>query len=379
VGAFLALVLLQTLQPYGAGIANGTAMAWAPDGRLFVCEQGGAVRVIKGGVLLDAPFHAVAVDSTGERGLIGIAFHPEFPANGFIYIHYTVASSPHNRISRLHAPAGADVSDGGETVIVELDPLSTATNHNGGAIHFGPDGKLYVGVGDNANGANAQSLSNRLGKILRYNPDGTVPDDNPFGAIWALGLRNPFTFAFQPGTRRMFVNDVGADGWEEVNEGIAGANYGWPAIEGDFDPAAFPGFTRPIHAYPHEGQARAISGGAFFMGKYFYAEFVGGWINSIDPDAPAAATRVVSDVPGPVDLQGGPDGALYVLVRSGTPGVLRVALTSPPAVPTDGDDDGGCGGTGMEALAAVGLLALWRRCRTPWLVRFACLAGRAVI
>jgi len=135
---------------------------------------------------------------------------------------------------------GSDTSDGTETAIVDLDNLSTMTNHNGGAMHFGIDGKLYVAVGENANSANAQSLSNRLGKILRYNPDGTIPADNPTTfsnvggstsglnkAIWALGLRNPFTFAFQPGTGRMFINDVGENTWESINDGFPGLNYGW--------------------------------------------------------------------------------------------------------------------------------------------------------
>src|SRR5947207_1505323 len=150
---------------------------------------------------------------------------------------------------------------------MDLDNLS-ATNHNGGAIHFGPDGKLYAGVGENANGANAQSLSNRLGKNLRYNPDGTLPSNpaNPttftFGngstgstaganqAIWAIGLRKPFTFSFQPGTTRMFINDVGESTWEEINDGIAGSNYGWNVEEG---PASPPNanFRDPLFYYGH--------------------------------------------------------------------------------------------------------------------------------
>src|SRR5205823_6118401 len=118
--------------------------------------------------------------------------------------------------------------------------LSAATNHNGGATHFGPDGKLWIAVGENANGANSQTLTNLLGKMLRINSDGTIPTDNPFyntatgqnRAIWALGLRNPYTFTFQPGTGRMHINDVGQNTWEEIDVGVAGANYGWPSTEG---------------------------------------------------------------------------------------------------------------------------------------------------
>ncbi len=223
-----------------SGLSNPTAMEIAPDGRIFVCQQGGSLRVIKNGVLLSTPFLTVSVDPNGERGLLGIAFDPNFATNNFLYVYYTVPSTPrHNRVSRFTAN-GDVVVPGSEQIILELDNLSSATNHNGGAIHFGPDGKLYVAVGENANSSNAQTLSNRLGKVLRINSNGTIPTDNPFfntaagnnRSIWALGLRNPFTFAFQPGTGRMFINDVGEVTWEEINDGIAGSNYGWPNTEG---------------------------------------------------------------------------------------------------------------------------------------------------
>src|SRR5690606_19004802 len=143
----------------------------------------------------------LAVDPTGERGLLGVAFDPAFATNRFVYVYYT-ATSPtiHNRLSRFTANAAGDLAlAGSETILLELENL-TATNHNGGAIHFGPDGKLYVATGENAVAENAQSLDNLLGKILRLNPDGSIPTDNPFfnqatgknRLIWALGLRNPF-------------------------------------------------------------------------------------------------------------------------------------------------------------------------------------------
>lgn len=124
---------------------------------------------------------------------------------------------------------------GSEVVLLELNNLS-ATNHNGGALHFGRDGKLYAAVGENAVTSNAQTLNNLLGKILRINKDGSIPADNPFydsttgdnRSIWALGLRNPFTFAVHPNSGRIFINDVGQSSWEEINEGVAGANYGCP-------------------------------------------------------------------------------------------------------------------------------------------------------
>ncbi|HYG82020.1 MAG TPA: PQQ-dependent sugar dehydrogenase, partial [Pyrinomonadaceae bacterium] len=162
------------------GLSSPTAMAFAPDGRLFVCQQGGQLRVIKNGTLLATPFLTVTTDASGERGLLGVALDPNFSTNHFVYIYYTVPSSPrHNRVSRF--TAGGDVAvAGSEVVILELDNLSGATNHNGGAIHFGPDGKLYIAVGENATPSNAQTLSNLHGKILRINADGTIPADNPF-------------------------------------------------------------------------------------------------------------------------------------------------------------------------------------------------------
>src|SRR6185436_11474302 len=279
------------------GLSNPTAMEIAPDGRIFVCQQGGSLRVIKNGVLLPAPFVTLSVDPNGERGLLGIAFDPNFATNNFIYLYYTVPSTPrHNRVSRFTAN-GDVVVPGSEAVILELDNLSSAMNHNGGAIHFGPDGKLYIAVGENATPTNSQTLANRLGKMLRINSDGTIPADNPFfntatgdnRSIWALGLRNPFTFAFQPGTGRLFINDVGQDTWEEINDGIAGSNYGWNLSEG---PTSNPAFRSPLFFYGHGIGATvgcAIAGGAFynpntvrfpqsFVGKYFFADLCSNWI-----------------------------------------------------------------------------------------------------
>jgi glucose/arabinose dehydrogenase len=203
-----------------SGLIDPTSMALAPDGRIFVCQQGGALRVIKNGVLLPTPFLTVAVDSRGERGLLGVAFDPNFVSNQLVYIYYTVPTPAHNRVSRFTANGDVAIA-GSETILMELPNLSTATNHNAGAIHFGPDGNLYVATGDNANGNNAQSFSTTLGKMLRITSTGAIPADNPFfnqttgdnRSIWALGLRNPFTFAFQPGTGRMFINNVGLSTW----------------------------------------------------------------------------------------------------------------------------------------------------------------------
>ena len=344
-----------TEEQFGGNLSGSpTAMAFAPDGRLFVCQQGGQLRVIKTGSLLSTPFVSLTVDSSGERGLLGIAFDPNFATNHYLYVYYTVATSPiHNRVSRFTA-AGDTAVPGSEAIILELDNLSSATNHNGGAIHFGPDAKLYIGVGENANGANSQTLSNLLGKMLRINADGTIPTDNPFyntatgnnRAIWALGLRNPFTFAFQPGTTRLFINDVGQSTWEEINDGIAGSNYGWPTTEG---PTSNPAFRSPIFFYGHgttDTTGCAIVGGAFYnppvaqfpssyIGKYFFADLCSGWIRVFDPTA-GTATGFATGISTPVDLHVGPDGALYYLAQGSGGQVFRVSALPAQALNISG-------------------------------------------
>ncbi len=333
------------------GISSPTAMVIAPDGRIFVCEQGGRLVIVKNGGLLTQSFLNLTsvVDSVGERGLLGVTLDPDFASNGFVYVYYTFRSSPlRNRVSRFTADGDVAVP-GSEVVMLELDSLSSATNHNGGAIHFGPDGTLYVAVGDNANGANARSLSSRLGKMLRINPDGSVPPDNPFftsasgvfRAIWAYGLRNPFTFAFQPGTGRMFINDVGQRTWEEINDGIAGSNYGWPDSEGE---TTLPGHRSPLFAYAHGSSATsgcAITGGVFYdpaaasfpstyVGRYFFADYCGGWIQAYRP-ATDTASGFAAGISHPVDLKVDAGGRLFYLARgsgSTTGAVYRVSYSA---------------------------------------------------
>src|SRR6186713_846260 len=221
------------------GISNPTVMAFAPDGRLFVAQQTGALRIIENGVLLSTPAITLSVNSSGERGLLGIAFDPNFTSNNFIYLYYTLSSAANNRISRFTA-SGDTVVPGSEMTVLNLDPLSTATNHNGGTMQFAADGTLYVGVGENANSANAQNLDTYHGKILRINSNGSVPAGNPFTSgtaqrmrVWEYGMRNPYTLTFQPGTGKLFVNDVGQNTWEEINNCTqGGGNYGWPNVEG---------------------------------------------------------------------------------------------------------------------------------------------------
>ncbi len=222
---------------------------------------------------------------------------------------------------------------GSEVVLLRGDDQrklggNVSAGHQGGALHFGRDGKLYIAIGEHTAREPAQRLDTFLGKLLRLNPDGTIPADNPFfrkakgkyRAIWAIGLRNPFTFAVQPGTGRIFINDVGDSRWEEVDEGFAGANYGWPESE---RATTDPRFRGPIHTYP----VASVAGGAFcpkdgqagfpseYRGRYFFMDFVHGWIKVLDPDRPSHVETFATGLTRPCDLAFAPDGSLLVLLR----------------------------------------------------------------
>jgi glucose/arabinose dehydrogenase len=315
--------------PNNSAYGDATSMAFAPDGRAFVTTQSGRILVFRDVISAspsDPPpafteFARVPTTPGPEAGLLGLALDPNFASNGYVYTYYTYQPTNlprHNRVTRLTASAAnPDVAEpGSETVLFNIDGTAVA-QHNGGALHFGPDGKLFVATGDHGNqfgGADAdpQRLNTLHGKLLRINPDGSIPTDNPFynvaqgdnRAIWALGLRNPYTFAFQPTTGRMFINDAGANSWEEINEGAPGANYGWPITgDGPF----YPGDVliqnpRPEHqdlvppSYFYRGSA--IVGGAFYnpppsreqfpaeyVGDYFFGDYYSGGIQRFDPDA----------------------------------------------------------------------------------------------
>lgn len=334
-----------------SGINNPTAIAFAPDGRIFVTQQNGALKIIKNGSLLPTSFLQLNVNSSGERGLLGIALDPNFSTNQFVYLYYTLPNGSNNRISRFKGN-GDVVLAGSEVILLDLDPLSSATNHNGGAMHFGLDGKLYVAIGENANTSNSQNLETYHGKVLRINSDGSVPTGNPFTGsdkkrrIWAYGLRNPFTFAIQRSTGKLFINDVGKDTWEEINNGTTGGkNFGWPTAEGASSNTSF---TNPVYAYAHgtgDGKGCAITGGVFFnpsttnyppqyIGKYFFQDLCNGWINTLDiTTTPATrspfATSIGSNALG---LDVGTDGNIYFLARDA--GALYKIIYTTNTAPT---------------------------------------------
>ena len=313
------------------GFGGTAAMAFAPDGRIFICERTGKLLVIKNGQLLLQPFLTVPALSNGERGLLSVAFDPNFATNGFVYIYYTSATTGNNTVSRFTASTGDPDRADPTSELVLLDVSASAQGyHNGGALHFGNDGFLYIGVGDGHSSSNAQDLSTRQGKLLRIDPHSfpnIVPPGNPFvgtagalGEIWAQGLRNPFTFAVDPVTGVIHINDVGEAAFEEVNLGIAGSNYGWPTCEGA---CAVGGLTNPLYAYGHAGNC-AVTGGAFyrsnqfpttFTGAYFFADWCGGWLKILRADN--SVEDFLSNLSGVIDLDVGPDGGLYLLTNGG--------------------------------------------------------------
>jgi glucose/arabinose dehydrogenase len=375
------------------GLSSPTAMEFAPDGRLFVLEQAGDVDFVRANGSTWAAIH-LNVDATGERGVLGIAFDPAFASDHFVYLYYTNpdaggapwATGEHNQLSRFTVddsdPTRPVFKD--EAPILDWNNLGAASNHNGGAIHFGLDGMLYADAGDNVQtftrGAStyrvSQTLSNLLGKQLRIDVGAfnrgvatrddaavghLIPAENPFVGtatginqlIYALGLRNPYTFAVQPGTGTIFINDVGETTWEEIDRSVAGANFGWSGGNTDgFGHSSPPGpgvYHDPQLAYNHTGGPAgggiAIVGGTFYnpatpqfpasyLGKYFYADLAGGWIRVFDPATPGSASHpdtsspFASGISGDmIDLKVDQAGNLYYMTGAGR--VERVSFPSP--------------------------------------------------
>jgi glucose/arabinose dehydrogenase len=270
------------------------------SGRLFIVEQSGRIRVVKNGVLLAAPFLDIRslVASGGERGLLSVAFHPQFKTNGVFVVDYTRASNTpadvgDTVIARYTVTSpSSDVADrnSGQALLIINQPQP---NHNGGLVKFGPDGHLYIGMGDGGGGGdvgsghapegNGQSVKTLLGKILRIDVGATgpytVPADNPnlgSGArreIWAYGLRNPWRFSFDRATGDLYIADVGQNAWEEIDfqpaSSTGGVNYGWPVWEGNHryrSGVALAGDTRPIAEYGHVNGACSVTGGYVYRG-----------------------------------------------------------------------------------------------------------------
>jgi cysteine-rich repeat protein len=287
----------------------------APSGdvsRIFIVEQTGAIRIVKWGTLLPAAFldiHA-QISSGGERGLLGLAFHPHYASNGRFFVDYTDVSG-NTVISQYQVSADPDVAATTETVLLQVtQPFS---NHNGGHLAFGPDGYLYIALGDGGSGGdpqgNGQNITTLLGKLLRIDVDGTPPYTSPatnpfFGAtpgrdeIWAYGLRNPWRFSFDRSAGDLYIGDVGQNRFEEVDfqpvGSAGGKNYGWNVVEGDGH--CYPsgtgcdqtGTTPPVLDYDHS-QGCSITGGYVYRGcampdlrgTYFYGDYCSAFIRSL--------------------------------------------------------------------------------------------------
>jgi glucose/arabinose dehydrogenase len=312
------------------------AVAFAPDGRIFFTEKvTGQVRIIKDGVLLSQPFTKVSVNSLNERGLLGIALHPNFASNGWAYVFYTRArgaglGAESNRVARF--TASGDVAIGAEKMIIDL-PVSAATSHNGGNIRFGPDGKLYVTIGELNDPFAALDLTKLQGKILRLNDDGSTPTDNPMpgSLVYAYGLRNSFDFSFDPMSGDVIASENGANADDEINHIVPGGNYGWPEIGGVVDPdeaayaASVPNFHEPLLTITPTTAPTGIDFAPNdLLGKanlVYFGEYKTGRIWSVELDD--ARDAVVSQSEFATGFSGGitdvafaPDGTMYVLTST---------------------------------------------------------------
>ncbi|HEY3177029.1 MAG TPA: PQQ-dependent sugar dehydrogenase [Candidatus Polarisedimenticolia bacterium] len=322
-----------------SGINLVTGFDWAPGGDLWIISKDGLVRVLHPGAPPPVLAATIPVNTVDERGLLGIALDPDFTVNGFLYLYYTVdGAAIHNRVSRFRV-AGDTLVD--ETILLEGPTLSKVF-HNSGNLRFGLDGLLYISMGDNAQPLMAQERNILLGKILRIAPDGSIPPTNPFVGdpnsrpeVWAYGLRNPWRFSIQPGTGNLFIGDVGDSTWEELDLGVAGANYGYPLVEGPA-PAGVAGMTYPIYFYNHNGGGASITGGdhmvagnfpSQYEGNYFFGDYVLEKIYRMTLDSnnlPVTTELFVNSADSPVHIRTGPDGALYY-ASIGLGAIYRVA------------------------------------------------------
>ncbi len=309
--------LAQRLVPVADGLKQPVSITNAGDSRLFVVQQGGMVRIVKDGALLKDPFLDISdrTKSGGERGLLGLAFPPDYATSGHFYVYYT-GTRGESTLSRFTVtPGNPDRADptSEEILLTQEQPYS---NHNGGQLAFGPDGYLYLGLGDGGSGGdpqgNGQNLGVLLGKLLRLDVSGDkgykVPPSNPFVAtagarseIWAYGLRNPWRFSFDRETGDLYIADVGQNAYEEVDfqpaDSKGGENYGWNIMEASHCYGASTcdqtGLTLPILEYPHGPQwGTSISGGYLYrgeavpalVGRYVFADFTSGRVWSAGPE-----------------------------------------------------------------------------------------------
>lgn len=306
------------------GLEAPWALAFAPDGRLFLTERPGRIRLVRDGLLRPEPVAEFDVAALGEAGLLGLALDPAFDRNGYLYVYLTARAEGgrlRNRVVRLTEGAG---KASGLTVL--LDGIPGAGIHDGGRIKFGPDGKLYVTTGDAADPPMAQDLRSLGGKILRINPDGSVPADNPFpgSPVWSYGHRNPQGLAWHPITGKLFATEHGTSVHDEVNIIEPGRNYGWPTAIG---PVRDPRFVDPILTFtPNIAPSGAafVSGSRYpgWEGNFLFATLRGSHLHRVvlrSPDFGAVQSheRLLDGQHGRLrDVVLGPDGFLYVATHN---------------------------------------------------------------
>ncbi len=314
-----------------------TAMRIAPDGRLFITEKNGRVRIVENGELLEDPFITFEVDNFNERGLGGIEFHPDFEENGYVYFYYTHPSENRNVIVRVIANGNFAIP-GSEEIIFMIDKLNGSI-HMGGDMHFGPDGKLYVSIGDGTNGVAPNQYDSLLGKMIRIDEDGHIPHDNPFfdttqgnnRAIWALGLRNSYSTDIHPETGQLLACDVGAEDFEEVNDITKGGYFGWPELEGNRTNQVLPNNYRdPLYTYGH-GEGCAVIGATFYAplnktfpekyhDKFFFGDYCKGYIKVLNPESGEIEETFATQIDRPISLLVSDNGDMYYIERSGIGG-----------------------------------------------------------
>lgn len=344
-------------EPFVPDAANPVAFTFAPDGTLFYNElKTGKIRIVQNGQLLPDPFYQFVVAGQPETGLIGLTLDPDFDNNHYVYVFYTSVpdgqdnggSNGPNEVVRL-----TDVANRGTDLTPILHDLPSGPIHNAGSLHFGPDGKLYVSLGDNDQGSNAQDLGTLPGKILRVNSDGSIPDDNPFvgqagkqPAIWAYGMRNPFSFAFDPLSHGLLASMNGPGDNDELDVIVKAGNYGWPPTgykykAGIVDPIAV--MNPPI----------GPTGMTFYTADqipdwkndWFYCNYHQGQLRRVRL-APESRDRVVFEEVVKngcsMDVATGPDGALYYsdaksisrIHSSGAANLLPAVTTQSAPTPT---------------------------------------------
>ncbi|GAA2292222.1 hypothetical protein GCM10009853_055070 [Glycomyces scopariae] len=315
------------------GLEEPTAFRFTPDGDVLIAEKNGAIQLLHDGELHDHPLIELATAGSDERGLLGMALDPDFAANGYVYVGYTAADNL-DRLSRF-TMTGHEIDPDSELVLVQSQQDANVFHHSG-TVGFGPDGKLYWTLGMNTNNQNPPNLGNVHGKMHRINADGTVPADNPFvdtpGAepsVWAYGLRNSFRWDFVPSGPHagdILAGDVGGSEFEELNLIERGANYGWPHVEGVCEDCPY---AQPVYTYPHTAppaSAGSISAvevyeggllGEAYEDAVFIADYTLGFVKYLEMDEAFESVVSVHDFDTeagtPVDLQTGPDGALYQL------------------------------------------------------------------